>query len=107
MAMDDLNLFANHDIPEDRKEGEHCRHSRLAIYDEERYMVNLETIGQVSNPGPPFICMCNDNDFMAAVYEFLELNEYCYQRIKDLLESVQLTIGRYGFQLHLPTISHH
>lgn len=105
MAMDDLDLFTDDDVPEDGEKGEHRRQSRLAINDEERYMVNLKTIGQVSNPSPSFICVCDDNDFVAAVYEFLGFDEYCYQRIEGALEPVQLTIDRCDFQFRLSKIS--
>ena len=76
MAVDNLNLFTNHDIPEYGEEGEHRGHGRLAVYDEERYMVDLETVGKISNPSASFISVCDDDDFMAAVDKFLEPNEY-------------------------------
>lgn len=34
-------------------------------------MVNLKTIGQVSNTSPAFIGMSDDDNFMAPVYKFL------------------------------------
>lgn len=76
MAVDNLNLFANDNIPEYGEEREHRRHSRLAIYDEERHMVNLETIGKIPNPSAPFVCVSDDYDFMTTVDKFLEPNEY-------------------------------
>lgn len=39
-------------------------------------MVNLETVGKISNPSAPFICMRDDDNFMATVDKFLEPNEY-------------------------------
>jgi hypothetical protein len=70
--MNDLYLFTDHDIPEKGEEGEYCRHSRLAINDEERDVVHFETIGKISNSGPPFVCMSDDDNFMTAVDQFLE-----------------------------------
>jgi hypothetical protein len=70
--MNDLYLFTDHDIPEKGKEGENCRHRRLAINDEEGDVVHFETIGKISNSCPPFVCMSDDNDFMTAVDQFLE-----------------------------------
>lgn len=76
MTVDNLNLFANDDIPEYGEEREHRGHSRLAIYDEERDMVNLESVGKISNPSAPFIRVRDDYNFMATVDKFLEPNEY-------------------------------
>ena len=76
MTVNDLNLFANDDIPEYGEEGEHRGHGRLAIYDEERYMVDLETVGKIPNPSASFICVRDDYDFMATVDKFLEFDEY-------------------------------
>ena len=82
VTVDDLNLFANDDIPEYGEEGEHRGHSRLAIYDEERHMVNLETVGKIPNPRATFICVRDDYNFMATVDKFLEPNEYQVDQTK-------------------------
>lgn len=76
VPVNDLDLFANNYIPEYGEEGKHRRHGRLAIYNEKRYMVDLEAIGQVSNPGASFVGMSDDNDFMPTIDEFLAPNEY-------------------------------
>lgn len=73
MPVDDLDLFANDDIAENRKEGEDGRHGRFAVNNEERDMVNLESIGKVPDPGASFVRMGNDNDFVAAVNKFLRV----------------------------------
>lgn len=71
MAMDNLNLFPNDDVPEDRKEGEDGGERCLAIDDKEWYVVNLEAIGKVSNACPSSIGMGYDYDLVAAIYELL------------------------------------
>lgn len=71
VSMDDLDLFANDNIPEDRKERENRGHSRLAVYNEERDMVDLEAIGKVSDSGAAFVCMGDNDHFVASVNEFL------------------------------------
>lgn len=71
MSMHNLNLLSNHNIPEYREERKHRRHRRLAIDHEERHMVHLESIGEVPDSGPTLVCVCDDNDLMAAINEFL------------------------------------
>lgn len=44
MAVNDLDLFPNDDIPKDGKEGEDRWHRCLAIDDQKRHMVNFEAI---------------------------------------------------------------
>lgn len=76
MPMDDLNLFANDDIPEYREKGEHRGHGRLAVYDKERDMVDFEAIGEVSNSSTSFIRMSDNDDFMSTIDEFLKRDKY-------------------------------
>lgn len=68
-----VNLFADNDVSEYGEEGEDRRHSRLAVYDEEGNVVDLESIGEVPDSGAPLVCMGNDDHFMAAINEFLRL----------------------------------
>lgn len=65
--MYNLNLFAYNNVPKDREEGEDRWHSRLAINDEERYMVDLQSICEITNARSALISMCNDNHFMAPI----------------------------------------
>jgi hypothetical protein len=58
MSMDDLDSFAYNDIAEDWKEGKDGRERSLAVYNEEGYIVNLQSICKVSN-------------FMSTINEFL------------------------------------
>ena len=45
MSMDYLDPFANDDITENGEEGKDCWHSRFTINNEERDMIDFETIG--------------------------------------------------------------
>jgi hypothetical protein len=71
MAMHNLNLFSDHNVPEDGKEGKNRGHGRLSIDDEERNMINLETIGEIMHSSSSLICMRDDDDFVSSVNEFL------------------------------------
>lgn len=71
VPMHNLDLLTNHDIPKYREEREYGGHGRFAINDEERDMVDLESIGQIPDPSPTFVRVRDDNDFMAAINEFL------------------------------------
>lgn len=71
MAMHNLDLLSNDDIAEYRKEREDSRKGCLPVNNEERYMIDFETICQIVNTSPSFICMSDDDDFMAAIDEFL------------------------------------
>lgn len=76
VPMNNLNLFANDDIPEYREKGEHRGHRRFAVYDKEWNVVDFEAIGEISNSGPSFVRMGDDDDFMSTIDEFLKRDEY-------------------------------
>lgn len=80
MTMNNLNLLTNHNVPEHRKKGENCRESRLAVDNEEGYMVDFEPIGEIPNTGPSFVCVGDDDDFMPAVDEFLRYVSVAFSR---------------------------
>lgn len=71
MPVDNLDLLANDNVPENGEEGENRRHSGLAVYNEERDVVDLESIGKVADPGASFVGMGNDDHFVASVNKFL------------------------------------
>lgn len=71
VSMHNLNLLANDDVAEYREKGEDGGHCRLAVYDEEWNMVDLEPVGQVPHAGPSFVRMSDDDDLVAAINEFL------------------------------------
>jgi hypothetical protein len=68
--MHNFNLLSYHNVPEDWEKGEDCRKGCSSIYDQERYVIDFETIRQVSHTSPTIICMCYDDDFMPSVDEF-------------------------------------
>lgn len=71
MTVDNLNLFANNDVAEYGEEREERWHRGLAVDDEERNMVDFETVSEVAYPGAAFVSVGYDDDFVAAVDEFL------------------------------------
>lgn len=71
MTVDNLNLFANDDVAEYGEEREERRHRGLAVYDEEGDMVDFEAICEVAYSGAAFVGVGDDDDFVAAVDEFL------------------------------------
>lgn len=70
MPMHDFNLLSQNNIPKDRKEGKDSRERSLSIDNKKRYMIDLETIREISNTSPPFIGVRDDDDFVAAIDEF-------------------------------------
>jgi hypothetical protein len=73
MTVNNLDLFANNDIAEYGEEREECRHRGLAVDDEKRDMVDFEAVGEVAYAGAAFVGMGDDDNFVAAVDEFLLL----------------------------------
>lgn len=71
MSMDDLYTLSDDYVSEDGEKGEDGRKGSLAINDEERYVVDLEAIGQVSDSSATLVGVGNDYNFMSAVYELL------------------------------------
>ena len=62
-----LDLFSDDDVAKDWKEGEDSRHCGLAVDDQEGDMVDLETIGKVSDPSPTGVSMCDNDYFVTAI----------------------------------------
>jgi hypothetical protein len=71
VAVHDLNLLPDDNVAENREKGKHGREGRLPVDDEEGDMVDFESIGEVADSGAAFVGMSDDDDFMAAVDEFL------------------------------------
>jgi hypothetical protein len=71
MAMNNFDLFSENDVSEDGKEGEDGWKRGLSVDDEEGNMVDFETVGEISDSCSAFVCMCDYDDFMASVDEFL------------------------------------
>lgn len=69
VPVHNLDFFSKNDISKYWKEGEDSRESCFSIDDKERYVIDFETVCEISNTSPPFICMRNDHDFMATINE--------------------------------------
>jgi hypothetical protein len=69
MAMHDLNLLSNDNVPEDWEERKDGWESRGAVDDEEWDVVDFETIGEVSHSGSAIVCVRNDDHLVASVDE--------------------------------------
>lgn len=69
MPMHDFDLLSQDDISEYWEEGKNSRESSFSIDDKERYVVDLEAIRKISNTTSSFICMGDDDDFMATIDE--------------------------------------
>ena len=67
MAVYNLDLFPDHDISKNRKEGEDSRHGGFAVNDEEWDVIDLEAIGKVSHPSATFVRMGDDYHLVATV----------------------------------------
>ena len=74
MTMNYLDLLSDHYIAEDWKERKDCRKGCLSIDDQEGHMIDFQAICQVANTCSSFVCVSNDNDFVAAVDQFLKLS---------------------------------
>jgi plastocyanin len=72
MSVYYFNALANHDVAKDGKEGEDRGEGRLAIDDEEGNVVDFEAIGQVPYACSPGVGVCNDDDLVSAIDEFLK-----------------------------------
>ena len=64
-----FDLLSENDVSENGEEGKDGGESSFSIYDKERYMIDLEAIGEISNTSSPFVRMGDDDDFMATVDE--------------------------------------
>ena len=71
MAVYYLYLLANYNVPKHGKEGKYGGQCRLPVNNKEGDMVDFQPVGEISNTGPSFICVGDDDDFMSAVNEFL------------------------------------
>jgi hypothetical protein len=67
VAVDNLYLFSDDDIPKDWEKGEDGGHRRFPIDDQKGDMVDFETVGQVVNSCPALIGMSYDNNFMSSI----------------------------------------
>lgn len=75
MTMHDLDPFTNNDISKHGEEGEDGRERCLAIDDEEWNVVDFESICEVPDTSATGVGMCNDNNLVSAIDEFLRERE--------------------------------
>jgi len=69
VTVHNFDLLSDHNVAEYWKEGENGRHCGLAIDDEERDMVHLESIREVSDATTAFVGMRYDDYLMASINE--------------------------------------
>jgi hypothetical protein len=69
MAMYNVNLLSNNNIPEDREEGEDSREGRCSIDDEKGDVVDFEAIRKISHSSPPVIRVGNYYDLVPSIDE--------------------------------------
>ena len=67
VTMHNLDLLAYDNVPEDWEEGEDGWKAGGAVHDQERDMIDLEAVCEVTDPGSSFVGVGDDYDFMAAV----------------------------------------
>lgn len=72
MSMYYLDPFANDDVAEDGKEGEDRRKRGLSIDDQERDVIDFQTIRKVPHACSASIGVSNHNHLVASIDEFLE-----------------------------------
>ena len=68
--MNNLDLLPNHNVPKDGEKGEDGRERGCTVDDQERNVVDFEAICKVSNSSAPFVCVCDDHDFVSSIDEF-------------------------------------
>ena len=69
MAMYNLNLLSNDNIPDNGEERENGWEGRCSIDDEKGNVVDFEAIRKISHSSPPIVCMSNDYDFVPSINE--------------------------------------
>lgn len=72
MTVHDLDAFAYDDVAKDGEEGEDGGESSFAVDDEERHVVDLQTVGEVSHTCPAGVRVGDDYDLVSTIDEFLE-----------------------------------
>lgn len=67
VAMNNLDLFANNDVPKDWEEREDSWHSALSIYHQKRHMIDFEPICQVPDPSSSLVRVCYNHHLVASI----------------------------------------
>lgn len=71
MSMNDFDPFTYNDIAEDREEGKDRGECSLTVDDEERHVVYLQPVREVSHTCSTGVRVSNDYDFMSTINELL------------------------------------
>ena len=71
--MDDLDFLADDDVAEDGEGGEDGWEGGFAVDGPEGDVVHFDAVGEVTDASTAWVCMRDDNDFVAAVDEFLDV----------------------------------
>ncbi len=75
MAVYNLDSFAYDDVAKHGEEGEDGGEGGLPVDDEEGDIIDLQPVGEVTHSCSAGICMGNDYDFMATIYELLVMGQ--------------------------------
>jgi hypothetical protein len=71
MTVDNFYLFADYDVAKNRKEGKHGWEGGFSIDHKEWYMVDFETVGEISDSSTTLVCMSDDDDLVSSIDKFL------------------------------------
>lgn len=61
VTMNDLDAFADQDVPHDRNIGDHCRKNALVVARSNRKIVHFQAIGHVANTLSVTVRVCDYN----------------------------------------------
>lgn len=70
MPMHNFNFFPQYEISKYGKEGKYSGKRRLSIDDEERNVIDLQTVGEIADSCATFVGVGDYDNFMAPVDEF-------------------------------------
>lgn len=101
MTVDNLNLLANDNVAEYGKERKDGREGGFAVDDEEGDVVDFQAIGEVADSCSTFVRMCDYDDFVSAIDEFLEAVRTGWRNESRTVRCIQTTTGRCDFQFPL------
>jgi len=71
MSMHNFNALPDNDVSENGEERKDRRKSGLSVNDPKRDIIDFDPVGEVSDAGSTLVCVCDDDDFVTTVDEFL------------------------------------
>lgn len=107
MAVHYLDLLADNDVAEDWEEGEDGWEACLAIDDEKRDIVDFKAIGQVSHTGSTGVGVCDNDNFVSTIDEFLDFSDRIHGVVWGGRVVLRWTAGTCDFPLLLYSIRCH